>query len=1108
MVKIHGPLRGILVAVAMIYTIMIILAIPNYADAKGVSEKSTYKPCTESSTDTNDVNLKAASELIERWLPCEQASQFTLQILSPSEDGKETFEISEGTGDDIIIAGTNTSALLTGFNWYLKYVANANISLNGDQLNLPDKLPMPERVIRQGTDIAHRFALNDTNEGYTGPYQSWEEWERQIDTFALNGINELQVYVGQEAVYYETFQKFNYSGEEMRDWIPLPAHQPWWLLQNMSAFPSPISKDLIDKRVALGQKIADRLRELGMTPVFPGYYGTVPADFEERNPGALVVPQGSWVGFEQPDWLDPTNEHFSQVAEEFYRVQDELFGETTMYKMDLLHEGGIAGEVDVGDASKAVQQALEVAHPDAIWAILGWQSNPHQETLKAIDRSKMLILDGLADRYDGLNREQDWLGTPYAFGTIWNFGGHTTMGANMSVWNERFYEWKSKGNSALTGIALIPEAIDNNPIAIDFFTELAWRNEPVDMDEWYAEYAERRYGNADTHSASAWKTIGKSAYSMPSDGWSEAQDGLFSAQPSLTTNTSAVWSPTSMRYDPAVFAKALPELLKVDASLRNSSAYRYDLMDVTRQVLSNESRNLLPVIKTAYDAKDAQEFKRLSAKWLDSMELLDRVVGTNIQTMLGPWLEDAKGFATTEDEQAALEYDARSLVSVWGNESGANSGLRDYANREWQGLVGDYYYSRWKTYFDTLDVALETEKKPKLINWYAFGHEWAEQPSAYPTKPTGDIYAIAEEVYDLLVSEASATVESDLSSIDMLEPGETNYITGVFTNTNVYGAARDVEITLSGDGMIAVPITPTKFTSLAPNESVTVEWELTIEEGIKVTHVTPKISATYEIGTTKGTATSSAHIYVKNAPEGIAYLSDLGLLAGSFNGYGPMERDMHNGETAAGDGGPIMIGGVHYEKGLGTNSNADLRFYLGGSCTRFSAIVGIDDTMTAPDKDPDVVVRVYADDEKIYESPLIDGTEAYELDLPVDGAQQLRLEVGQYDENNWFDRANWADAKVTCSTSSTASSNAAEMKTLVEGFEEDGEFENDQIARSLKNHLTAVSRYEEKELAEKVIKHMEGFKLLLDYQRENEWISEKAYNTLKADADSLLKKWK
>lgn len=83
----------------------------------------------------------------------------------------------------------------------------------------------------------------------------------------------------------------------------------------------------------------------------------------------------------------------------------------------------------------------------------------------------------------------------------------------------------------------------------------------------------------------------------------------------------------------------------------------------------------------------------------------------------------------------------------------------------------------------------------------------------------------------------------------------------------------------------------------------------------------------------------------------------------------------------------------------------------------------------------------------------------------------------------------------------------ADMMDLIEDYENTGEFKNDQVARALSLHLIAVNLYEEKELYEKVVKHLEGFKPLLDHQLKEELISDKAYNTLKAGSDYLIEKW-
>ena len=81
------------------------------------------------------------------------------------------------------------------------------------------------------------------------------------------------------------------------------------------------------------------------------------------------------------------------------------------------------------------------------------------------------------------------------------------------------------------------------------------------------------------------------------------------------------------------------------------------------------------------------------------------------------------------------------------------------------------------------------------------------------------------------------------------------------------------------------------------------------------------------------------------------------------------------------------------------------------------------------------------------------------------------------------------------------------MNKLVEQFEKESKISNSQVAHSLKLHLTAVALYEKQNATEKVVKHMEGFKLLLDQHKAKEFITDQAYNRLKAGADSLIVTW-
>ncbi|WP_010531671.1 serine hydrolase domain-containing protein [Lentibacillus jeotgali] len=82
---------------------------------------------------------------------------------------------------------------------------------------------------------------------------------------------------------------------------------------------------------------------------------------------------------------------------------------------------------------------------------------------------------------------------------------------------------------------------------------------------------------------------------------------------------------------------------------------------------------------------------------------------------------------------------------------------------------------------------------------------------------------------------------------------------------------------------------------------------------------------------------------------------------------------------------------------------------------------------------------------------------------------------------------------------------ASTMTELVEDLAAEGKISSDETAHALKVHLNAVSHYEDKGEADKVIKHMEGFKNLLDHQQEN--MAEDAYETLQTDADYVIGKW-
>ncbi|HEX4225160.1 MAG TPA: alpha-N-acetylglucosaminidase TIM-barrel domain-containing protein, partial [Pseudonocardiaceae bacterium] len=793
----------------------------------------------------------AARASLTRLIGGHAANQFDLVPASKVGTG-DCFVVTGGPGR-IIVVGTSNGTLLTGANYYLKTVVNAGITWDGDDTDhLPRVLPAPTGPLSESSPFANRFANNDTMPGYTGPYWSFSEWQHEIDVLAANGINEMMDYPGAAILYDKVFQQFGYSDAELRRWIPEPGHQPWWLMQNMSTFDEPISTQLLDEQARIGRQIADQLRSLGMVPVLPGYFGTVPPNFAQHDPGANVIPQGIWAGFQRPDWLSPLDPEFAKIAAAYYRDQRQIFGPSTMFEMNPLQEGGQTGDIPLGPAAKAIQDALLQANPNAIWTMLGWLANPQPAVLAAVDTSKILILDGTSDTSDNINREADWGGAPYVYGTIWNFGGHSSIGANTTTWTSQFPLWANKPDSALTGIAMMPEANDTNPMAMALFTQLAWRPGGIDESSWLNAFATWRYGGQDPHAQAAWQDLLNSAYSTPANGDAAQNENVFSLQPGLSLGT-------AQRYDTTTFAKALPQLLAVKQSLRDSAAYSYDLVDVARQTLDNDSMLLLQQIDASYTTRNRAQFDTLTSRWLSLMTLQDKLLGSDSSFLFGPWLQDARDSASSPAEVARLEYDARTMVTEWGTGT-AEPILHDYADRDRQGLM-EFYQSRWQLYFDSLDTALRTGTAPAAIDWAAIDDAWCHQQNNYPTTPTGNTYQLASQVWQTVSTDPAFARVTARTTPATVTPGQANTVTVTFSNSNPVYPATNVAVSLTAPaGFAVVPTTPATFASVASGTKATATFTVTAPTNYQVTGALDKVPLTTSasFGYAATTATNTA----------------------------------------------------------------------------------------------------------------------------------------------------------------------------------------------------------------------------------------------------------
>jgi regulation of enolase protein 1 (concanavalin A-like superfamily) len=173
-------------------------------------------------------------------------------------------------------------------------------------------------------------------------------------------------------------------------------------------------------------------------------------------------------------------------------------------------------------------------------------------------------------------------------------------------------------------------------------------------------------------------------------------------------------------------------------------------------------------------------------------------------------------------------------------------------------------------------------------------------------------------------------------------------------------------------------------------------------------------AATHTV-TTPSTNTTYTATYTAQTSAVPVYLSDL-TATSITNGFGPMEKDKSNGESAAGDGKTITLNTVTYAKGLGVHANSDLSYALAGKYATFVSDMGLDDEVGS---NGSAVFQVWLDGTKVYDSGTVTGSTATKsVAINVTGKTTLRLVVTDGGNNFNYDHADWAGARLLPVTTS------------------------------------------------------------------------------------------
>ena len=577
--------------------------------------------------------------------------------------------------------------------------------------------------------VADQYAVTTS---YSSAFWTWEDWELQLDWMALRGINLALAWIGIEKIFIEVFQEIGLTKNEIEEFLSGPAFLAWNHFGNIQgSWEGSLSFAWVDDQFDMQLKIIQRMVELGMVPILPAFPGFVPRAINRVYPDVNVTNGSNWenfpVTYTNDTFLDPFDPRFSQLQTSFIAKQKAYYGNvTSFYTLDQFNENNpSSGDIDyLASVSLNTWKSLKAADPESIWVMQGWlfSSNSAFWTNSRIAAflggvpvdTDMLILDLFSESSPQWQRTNSYYGKPWIWCQLHDYGGN--MGLYGQVMNVTVNPVQALQNSSsLVGFGLSMEGQEGNEIMYDLLLDQAWSNTPIDTEEYFHNWATSRYAGNDSNTLpeavyAAWDMVRTTVYNNTDPLVQAVSKSILELVPSTTGLVNRTGHhPTRVTYDPAVLTKAWRLLYGAalkDTYLFANPSYEYDLVDWTRQVLSNAFIPVYQQLVSTYvngsTAGNAEcrksRIRNQGAQLISLMNTLDDVLATNRNFKLSTWIAEARANANNSADADFMEYEARNQLTLWG----PSGQVMDYASKSWAGLISSYYVPRWQMFVDYL----------------------------------------------------------------------------------------------------------------------------------------------------------------------------------------------------------------------------------------------------------------------------------------------------------------------------------------------------------------------------------------------------------------------
>lgn len=706
---------------------------------------------------------EAVLALIERLLPGRRA-EFSV-VIDPGIGlpFRDTFELSTNVTDGrLVIVGTTGAAAALGLNYYLQSFCSCSVTWAGRQLAVPFPLPPVLKAVKVQTNDRFFYYQNVCTASYTSVWWNWTRWEQEIDWMALNGINLPLAFTGQEMIWKRAYLSLGVNETDIDNWLSGPAFLAWWRMGNLKTWGGPPPAGWLSGQLVLQHQILQRMRSFGMTPVLPAFAGHVPDAIKRVFPEANVTQLGDWNKFNCSlsctYFLDPSDPLFQKIGEAFLTQLIKEYGSDHLYNSDPFNEE-LPARSDlnyVASVSAAIYKSIITTDPDGIWVLQGWmfRYNPNfwqpaqaKAFLTSVPPGRMVVLDLQAEAAPVFGSLESYYGQPFIWCFLHNFGGNLGLYGSAGSASEGPYKGRLFPNSTMIGTGLTMEGTQQNEYLYELMSQTHWLPGSINLTEWTEKFAIRRYGVRSEKAINAWLILATSVYA-PSEPQPPHEHYIITQRPSLNMTSNIHYSGAALL---TAWELILASILTEEGTyLTKSRLFRYDLVDLTREVFVAAFDSMLPIIRSSYELRNGTALRSMAALADAMLTDLDSLLAADNHFLLGIWLQEAKQSAASDPDQSWLfEYNARNQVTLWG--PGGN--ILDYASKQWSGLVEDYYKQRWLMFLDALITSIEmnvpfnrTAFDVKVFQEVELPFS-LDQTTVYPAHESGDAIKTSLEMY-------------------------------------------------------------------------------------------------------------------------------------------------------------------------------------------------------------------------------------------------------------------------------------------------------------------------------------------------------------------------